>query len=176
MEILGFLRGFFNIGKVSFSAKVPFQPHWWVEIFLRKNFLVAGFENFHIFYAKKRPFFRFLDPRYFRAGGPIFFFGISLIFLHRKKFTGLVPPHRWTCNFFDFFSLFPKEIHFPIEKKKRRRRRRKKKIMPRRRRPRGFFLIFFNFLMKAPFAPPALCAAGQPDRWRRYKAHPAGEP
>jgi len=38
------------------------------------------------------------------------------------------------------------------------------------------FILFFNFLLKAPIAPPALCAAGQPDRWRRYKTHPAGEP
>ena len=30
------------------------------------------------------------------------------------------------------------------------------------------------FLMKAPIAPPALCAAGQPDRWRLYKRHPQG--
>ena len=37
--------------------------------------------------------------------------------------------------------------------------------------------IFFpNLLVKAPIAPPTLCAAGQPDRWRRYKRHPAGEP
>ena len=26
--------------------------------------------------------------------------------------------------------------------------------------------------MKAPIAPPTLCAAGKPDRWRRYKRHP----
>ena len=36
--------------------------------------------------------------------------------------------------------------------------------------------VLAYFLMKAPFAPPALCAAGQPDRWRRYKRPPAGEP
>ena len=34
----------------------------------------------------------------------------------------------------------------------------------------------WHFLMKARIGPPALCAAGQPDRWRRYKRHPAGEP
>ena len=50
------------------------------------------FEIFHIFYAKKRPFFPIFGPPYFRVGGPIFFSGISLIFLHRKNFSGRVPP------------------------------------------------------------------------------------
>ena len=72
-ELFFFLFTMVSIGKVSFSAKVPFWPHWWVENFLRKKKLDFGFEIFHIFYAKKRPFFRFLDPPYFRAGGPIFF-------------------------------------------------------------------------------------------------------
>ena len=36
--------------------------------------------------------------------------------------------------------------------------------------------VLAYFVVKAPIAPPTLCAAGQPDRWRRYKRHPAGEP
>ena len=51
--------------------------------------LDAGFEIFHIFYAKKRPFFSIFGPPCFRPGG---FFGITLNYLHRKIFSGLPPP------------------------------------------------------------------------------------
>ena len=49
----------------------------------------AGFEIFNIFLCQKTTFF--LEPPYFRAGGPKKNFGISLKFLHRKIFSGSPP-------------------------------------------------------------------------------------
>ena len=40
----------------------------------------AGFENLHIFYAKRRFFFDFWTPLVFGPEARIFFFGISLKF------------------------------------------------------------------------------------------------
>ena len=119
------------------------------KIFEEKKNWMPDSKFFTFFMPKNDFFFRFLDPPYFRAGGR-FFFGISLNFLHRKTFSG-PPLFRWTCDFFDFFSLFPKEIHFPIEKKKKRRRRRRK--IKWRRGAAGaegkniffFFYFFFDF-------------------------------
>ena len=102
----------------------------------------AGFKVFHIFYAKKRPFFRFLDPPYFRAGGLFFFQHFTKIFAP-EKFSGRVLLKRATwifVFFFDFIFIFfilPKDFHFPVEKKKRRRRRRERKKYI-------FFRFFFS--------------------------------
>ena len=45
-----------SIGKVSFSAKCLFGRIGGLNFFSEKN-MDAGFENFHICYAKQRPFF-----------------------------------------------------------------------------------------------------------------------
>jgi len=81
-----------SIGKVSFSAKCLFARIGGLKIFEKKK-MDFGFEIFHIFNAKKRPFFSIFGPPLFSGRRPDFFFGISLIFLHQKKFSGLVPPY-----------------------------------------------------------------------------------
>ena len=66
---------------------------------------------------------------------------------------GPPPLFRWTCDFFFFsvlfFFIFPKEMHFPIEKKEAPQAP-KKKMMPRRRRRRGKniyrYIFFFSIL------------------------------
>jgi len=47
-----------------------------------------------------------------------------------REFTGLVPTYfDGPVIFFRLcFSLFPKEIRFPVKKKKKKKRRRKKKL------------------------------------------------
>ena len=52
---------------------MPFRPHWWVKIFLRKIFGCRIRYFSHFFMPKNDPFFRFLDPPLFRAEGPVFF-------------------------------------------------------------------------------------------------------
>ena len=57
----------------------------------------AGFQIFHIFYAKKRPCFSILGPPLFSGRRPeIFFFGIFVIFCnYAKKYnSGLRPENR----------------------------------------------------------------------------------
>ena len=90
-DFLGFFFTMVSSGKVSFSAKCLFGRIDGL-IFFEKKKLDFGFEIFHIFYAKKWPFFRFLDPPYFWAEGPIFFLAILLKFLPKTKLTGLVSP------------------------------------------------------------------------------------
>ena len=73
---------------------MPFRPHWWVEKFLRKKNMDAGFEIFHIFYAKKRPFFPILDPPLiFGPKARIIFFGdFTKIFVEKKNNRFGPPP------------------------------------------------------------------------------------
>ena len=78
-----------SIGKVSFSAKCPFGRIGGLKIFWEKK-IGCRVRNFSHFLCQKTTFFRFLDPPCFRSGGPKKKFGISLKFLHRKKFQ--VPP------------------------------------------------------------------------------------
>ena len=54
-----------SIGKVYFSAKCLFRPHWWAENFLRGKKTDAGLVIFDIFYAKKRLFSNFWTPLIF---------------------------------------------------------------------------------------------------------------
>ena len=72
---------------------MPFRPHWWVDIFLRKKNIDAGFENFRIFSAKKRPFSNFWTPLFSgrRPGKKI---GILLFFLPPEKISRFgAPPY-----------------------------------------------------------------------------------
>ena len=67
-----------------------FRP--WVGRIGGLNKLDAGFEHFHIFYAKKRPLFSIFGPPYFWAEDTIFFGDLTIFFSLGKKITGLVPP------------------------------------------------------------------------------------
>ena len=73
-----------------------------------------------------------------------------------RVFTGLVPPYfDGPVNFFRFFfSLFPKEIRFPVGKKKEAPQApEKKNDAEALQAPRGkiytfFFDFFFNFFFE----------------------------
>ena len=91
-----------SIGKVSFSAKCLFGRIGGLKKFREKK-KDFGFEIFHIFYAKKRPFFPiFGPPPLFLGRRPEKKIGISLKFLHQKKISGRVPPNGPPENSFFF--------------------------------------------------------------------------
>ena len=71
-EFFGIFAIFFHFGfywKSVFYAKCPFGRIGGLEFFLIKR-MDAEFQMFDIFYAEKRPFFRFWDPLTFQAEGP----------------------------------------------------------------------------------------------------------
>ena len=83
-----FYDGFY--WKSAFQCKMPFRPHWWVEIFLRKK-IDFRFGVFTLL-MPKNDLFSIFRPPLFSGRRLDFFFVISLKFLHRKQLSGLVAP------------------------------------------------------------------------------------
>ena len=60
--------------KSAFQCKVPFRSHWWDNFFRQKKWMLDS--KFFTFLKPKNDLLvQFLDPVFFRAEGPIIFFG-----------------------------------------------------------------------------------------------------
>ena len=149
MEILGIFELFFLLWfplekcllvQSAFSAALVGGKNF------EKNKLDFGFEIFHIFYAKKRPFLSIFGP-------PDFFFRYFTIFFAPKKIAGLVPPHfDGPVNFFrKIFHFFLRKFVFLLKEKKRGAAGAEKKNdaeapqAPRKNIKKNIFYIFLRF-------------------------------